>query len=164
MEEINHNFFIQQGILDCQIDQLIDFSNTDPEVIKNTSDPIRFKDLNSFNNWLEKGKIIYTLTDKNHNLLGIIWFSHKNPPIKTNANFTFAIRVYPPARGEGLSLDFTTSAFTDLLKSKESSKIVGFWLEVSNSNQAAIKTYEKFGFQKISKPDNNHKIIMIMEK
>ncbi|MDD4938508.1 MAG: GNAT family N-acetyltransferase [Candidatus Shapirobacteria bacterium] len=162
--KIKNDFLIQQGILDCQIDQLINFSNTDSEIIKNTSDSIRFKDLKAFNNWLHKGKIIYTLTDKNHNLLGIVWFGHKEAPVKTNANFTFAIRIYPPARGQGLSFDFMKSTFNDLLKSKEESKISGFWLETSIDNWPAIKTYEKFGFRKISDSVNNNKVIMVLEK
>jgi ribosomal protein S18 acetylase RimI-like enzyme len=162
--EIDKDVFVQQGILDCQVDQLIKFSNSDPETKKFTSDSTRFKDLTSFKKWLEPGKIIYTLADKNHNLLGIIWFGQKIAPIKTDANFTFALRVYPPARGQGLSSTFMKSALNDLLKSKEKSKITGFWLETSVDNLPAIKTYEKFGFQKISNSTSDNKIIMIMKK
>jgi len=158
--EINKDVFIQQGILDCQIDQLISFSQTDEEVKKDTSDASRFKDRHSFDQWLEQGKIIYTLTDKNNNLLGIIWFGQKKPPIESDTNFTFAIRVYPPARGQGLSFDFIKFVFDDLLKSKHKSEINGFWLQVSPDNFAAIRTYEKFGFKKVDQ--KNNKIIMVL--
>lgn len=160
--EIDKDVFIQQGILDCQIDQLINFSNTDPEVKKFTSDPIRFRDLDSFKKWLQQGKIIYTLTNKQQNLLGIIWFSQKNPPIKINANFTFAIRIYPPARGQGLSFIFLKTAFDDISKSKSVSNIKNVWLEVSEDNKPAIKTYKKIGFKVFSESTNKDKIIMVL--
>jgi len=159
--EINKDVFVQQGILDCQVDQLINFSHTDPQV-QGTSDPKRFFDRQSFNQWLEQGKIIYTLTDNSKNLLGIVWFSQKEAPVKTKANFTFAIRIYGPARGQGLSYDFMKITFDDLVnRSSDKSKIVGFWLETSVDNIPAIKTYEKFGFQKISQKDN--RIVMILD-
>ena len=109
--ELNKDVFIQQGILDCQIDQLIEYSNTDPDIKKNTTDPVRFKNRDLFNEWLKKGRIIYSLTDKNKNLLGVIWFGQKDPPIKLKANFTFAIRIYGSARGQGLSQIFLKTTF-----------------------------------------------------
>lgn len=161
--KINKDIFIQQGILDCQIDQLIKYSNTDSEIKKFTSDPIRFKDRNSFDHWLKQGRIIYSLIDKNHNLLGIIWFGHKIPPIKINANFSFAIRIYGSARGQRLSQIFMKTAFNDLLKNQSKSKISGFWLQVSFDNLPAVFSYQKFGFKQISQPDSSDKIIMTLE-
>jgi ribosomal protein S18 acetylase RimI-like enzyme len=158
--QLGQDVFIQQGIIDCQISQLIENSQTDIEVKKFTSDPIRFKDHQSFSQWLQQGRIIYTLIDKNNNLLGIVWFGQKDPPIKVNANFTFAIRIYGPARGQGLSQIFMKTAFDDLLKNKKKSKITGFWLETANENFAAIHTYEKFGFKKVSELDG--KTIMVL--
>ncbi len=151
--EFDKDIFIKQGILDCQIHQLIEYSHTDADVKKFTSDSIRFKDINSFKTWLTQGRIIYTLADQNHNLLGIIWFGQKDPPIDIPANFTFAIRIYGSARGLGLSQQFMKTAFADLLEKQKPSLITGFWLETSIDNFAAIHTYEKFGFQKISSID-----------
>ena len=158
--EIGQDVFIQQGIIDCQIDQLIDYSQTDPDVKKFTSDPIRFNNRQTFSKWLQQGRIIYTLIDKNNNLLGIIWFGQKDPPVKATANFTFAIRIYGPARGQGLSQVFMKTAFDDLLKNQNKSKITGFWLETSSDNIGAIHTYEKFGFKRISEID--HKVFMVL--
>ncbi|MPM67029.1 hypothetical protein SDC9_113945 [bioreactor metagenome] len=148
--QINQDVFVQQGILDCQIHQLIEYSHIDLDVQKFTSDITRFKDLVSFKKWLTQGRIIYTLADKNHNLLGIIWFGQKDAPININANFTFAIRIYKAARGQGLSQEFMKIAFFDLLKNQKQSSITGFWLETSIDNLTAIHIYEKFGFQKVS--------------
>lgn len=152
--KIDQDVFVQQGILDCQIHQLIEYSHTDLDVQKFTSDSTRFKDLSSFKNWLIQGRIIYTLVDKNKNLLGIIWFGQKEPSININANFTFAIRIYGPARGQGLSQEFMKIAFDDLLKKIKKTKITGFWLETASNNFAAIHIYEKFGFQKINLIDD----------
>ena len=157
--ELNKDVFIQQGILDCQIDQLIKYSNTDPEIKKFTSDLIRFKDRPSFNKWLEQGKVIYTLIDKKNNLLGISWFGQKNPPIKLNANFTFAIRIYGLARGQGLSYPFLKTTISDVLKSSKD-KVAGFWLQVSIDNIPAINTYKKIGFKKIDTIED--KVIMVL--
>lgn len=156
--EINKDAFIQQGILDCQIDQLINFSNSDPDIKKFTSDPIRFKNRQAFNQWLEHGRIIYTLIDQKNNLLGIVWFSQKESPLKLAANFTLAIRLYGLARGQGLSQVFLKTAFDDFINHKNKQKISGFWLQVSIDNLAAIRTYEKFGFNKLGQTDN--KLIM----
>jgi RimJ/RimL family protein N-acetyltransferase len=158
--QLGTDIFIQQGIIDCQIDQLIEYSHTDPDIKKFTSDPIRFKDRSSFSEWLNQGRIIYTLIDQNNNLLGIIWFGQKDPPIKLAANFTFAIRLYGPARGVGLSQIFMKTVFADLSKNKPKSEITGFWLETSVENSAAIHTYEKFGFKKIS--ECKDKVIMVL--
>lgn len=147
--KINQDVFIQQGILDHQIDQLIEYSHSDSDVQKFTSDLKRFANLNAFSNWQQQGRIIYTLTDLDKNLLGIIWFGQKNPPLVSSANFTFAIRIYGPARGQGLSQEFMKTVFNDLQKNHQSSHITGFWLETASDNFAAIHTYQKFGFKTI---------------
>ena len=159
--KIGQDVFVQQGIIDCQIDQLIDYSQTDIEVKKFTSDPSRFRDRSAFSRWLEQGRIIYTLIDSQNNLLGIIWFGQKNSPIKTSANYTFAIRIYGPARGQGLSQEFMNTAFADILKNQKKSKISGFWLETSVDNFAAIHSYQKFGFLPIDK--QNNKVVMVLD-
>jgi len=158
---INQDVFVQQGIMDCQIEQLIEFSQTDSDVQKYTSDKSRFQDKTSFSQWLQQGRIIYTLIDTNNNLLGIIWFGQKNPPSENiKANFTFAIRIYNSARGQGLSQEFMKIAFNDLRSDHQNSRINGFWLETSIDNFAAIHTYKKFGFKQIDQKDN--KIIMVL--
>lgn len=147
--KIGHDVFVEQGILDCQIDQLIQYSHSDPEVLKFTSDSTRFTDKSAFQQWQQQGRIIYTLSDLQKNLLGIIWFGQKDPPINLNANFTFAIRIYGPARGQGLSQEFTKITFDDLLKNQKNSHITAIWLETKQKNFAAIHVYQKFGFKKV---------------
>jgi len=157
--KFNQDIFIQQGINDCQIDQLIDFSNNDPLVKENTSDPTRFQDHNSFKEWLKKGRIIYTLIDKNSNLLGITWFGQKQAPQGISADFTFALRLYNPARGKNLATSFVNFVLSDLLENKK--EIKKLWLETSKNNIAAIKTYQKVGFKKVKELEND-RIIMTL--
>ena len=163
--QINHDFLIQSGISKSQIRQLINFSHTDPEIQKFTSDKIRFADKSAFDQWFAKDRIVYTLTDKKKNLLGIIWFGQKDPPSEDiKANFTFAIRLYGSARGQGLSGKFMKLTFDDLLQKQLNPKITGFWLETAADNLAAIHTYKKFGFKSVSILDGKNIMIFSPKK
>ena len=157
--KFNQDIFIQQGINDCQIDQLISFSNNDSLVKKNTSDPIRFKNHQSFKEWLKKGRLIYTLIDSNSNLLGITWFGQKQAPQNISADFTIALRLYGPARGQKLAVPFVKFVFKDLLENKK--EIKSLWLETSKDNLPAIKTYQKLNFKKRKELPNN-RIVMTL--
>ncbi|MCW1949112.1 MAG: GNAT family N-acetyltransferase [Candidatus Shapirobacteria bacterium] len=158
--KIGQDVFVQQGILDCQITQLIDYSQTDSDIKKFTSDQTRFADKNTFSQWQQQGRIIYTLIDPHQNLLGFIWFGQKDPPLKIKANFTFAIRIYGSARGQGLSQEFMKIVFADLLKNQTDSHITGFWLETHSENSSAIHVYQKFGFKTVAQKDNS--VIMVL--
>ena len=144
-------FEIKKGILDRQIDQLIEYSLNDESVGKFTSDRERFKNRQAFEGWQQKGREIFTLNN-NNNLVGIVWTGLKEKQIGGKKyNKTFAIRIYGEARGKGLALGFMRSC----IKEK------GYWLETSNDNLAAKALYSKFGFKEVSKVDENGKIIMI---
>ncbi len=154
----------KKGITDPQIDQLVEYSKTDPTIIKFTSDPIRFKDKITANQWLAN-VVIYTLSDQDGNLVGITWFDPKALPkreftVKINpADFplTFAIRIYGEARGKGQSTDFMKKSFEDY-------KPGNVWIETSFDNIPTQKLAEKFGFKQVSDPDQRGKIIMIITR
>src|SRR3989344_5391173 len=82
---------IIKGLTKEQIKQLLQYTKEDAAVQKYTSDATRFVSQNSFDKWISKEKFIYTLTDNEQNLLGIIWFSKKE---FEKYPFTFAIRLY----------------------------------------------------------------------
>lgn len=153
----------KKGITSTQIDQLVEYSKTDPAVLKFTSDPIRFKDKKSATKWLE-GVTPYTLSDNTGNLLGITWFHEKPLPERvfsenlSSSDFplTFAIRIYGEARGKGMGFDFMKKSF-------EEYKPENVWIETSFDNIPTIKLAEKFGFEKVSEPDERGKIIMILK-
>jgi len=145
-------FEIRKGILDKQIDQLIEYSLTDESIGKFTSDRERFKDRQAFDEWQQKGREIFTLNNNNNDLVGIVWTGLKEKQISNKKyNKTLAIRIYGEARGKGLGLNFMKNC----IKEK------GYWLETSNNNLAAKALYSKFGFKEVSKVDENGKIIMI---
>jgi ribosomal protein S18 acetylase RimI-like enzyme len=161
--KIGTDVFVKNSISENQINQLIKYSHNDPSVLKFTSDPVRFKDRSSFNDWYKKGRITFTLVDKDENLLGIIWFGKKELLGFSQYNYTFAIRIYGEARGQGLSQEFIQIAYQDILQNCDIPKITGFWLETSVDNFAAIKTYEKFGFKPIDCNSSTTKVLMTKE-
>lgn len=166
------NFFLKKGITIPQIIELINYSKVDTEIIKNTSDPKRFKNEKSFIDWQKKKRSIYTLVDEMNSLCGIMWFGRKDLPsdyiYPNNLNtadyiFTFAIRLYGVARGKKLAGEFMKHAFdlfTHTIEFKNSSS-KGFWLEVGSDNLPAIKAYMAFGFEKSAENVKKGKQIMI---
>ncbi len=135
---------ITKGISKRQISQLIKYSQTDPQILKFTGDKRRFSSLAKFDKW-SKNRVIYTLTDKSKNLLGIVWFGNKN-------GITFAIRTYPPARGKGYSVKFLTNTLKSFLKSEDYKKMGGgrIWLETHIDNLPAINLYQRTGWKEKS--------------
>ena len=152
----------KKGITDTQIDQLVKYSQTDPTILKFTSDPTRFKDKTSASKWINN-VVVHTLSDRDGNLIGIAWFHQKTLP--TDRDFTekfnpedfpltFAIRIYGETRGKGLSADFMRKSF-------DSFKPGNVWIETSFNNIPTVKLAEKFGFKQVSKPNQRGKIILI---
>lgn len=164
---------IHDQITHSQIDQIIQYSNSDPEIQKFTSDAKRFQNKASFDSWYAKGKFIYLLVDKNDNVFGLIWFSKKVLPSKKYTQnidpslygITFAIRLYSQARGKGLSEAFFNQAFGRFTSSPSYQKIEnkGLWLETSANNVPGTHLYQKLGFIKVTEPDENNKILMVKE-
>lgn len=164
---------IKQVLTDSQIDQLIQYTNIDPEIQKNTSDLDRFKNRQSFDLWKKKNRVIYTLVNEQDNLLGIIWFGEKAMPnTKYPDNFdpskykaTFSIRIYQEARGKGLARDFMVQTFSEYLSSKEylCLKSKGIWIIVASDNKVGLKLYEHFGFKTIAKMHPENQEVMIYE-
>jgi RimJ/RimL family protein N-acetyltransferase len=153
---------ITEGLTEKQIDQLINYSNTDPDVKKFTSDSKRFASKMSFKDWIQNNKVvIYALVGTADNLIGVSWVDIRPLP---NAEYkedidpakyqtTSGIRIYGDFRGKGLAADF----YQQIL-----SKISGgIWEQISSENIASIKLHEKLGFKIVSNPDQNNKVIMV---
>lgn len=135
---------ITKGISDKQVKQLLFYSHSDPQILKFTNDKVRFSSLSKFKKW-SKTRIIYTLSNKTGDLLGIIWFSKKD-------GITFAIRTYPPIRGKGYAANFMQKVMKDFLNSKDYLKMgkENIWLETHSDNTTAIKLYKKTGWKEVS--------------
>lgn len=165
-------FFFKKGITDSQIDQLIQYAQTDEGVKNFTSDPKRFANKESFNAWKKPDAQFYTLVDEDNTLMGIIWFEGMElPEFKLPKNIevsaidpndydtTFAIRLYGRARGQGLSTPFTQKALDDFKLNFPEADI---WLATSADNLPAISSYKKSGFIELGMRKDGQKLLMIL--
>lgn len=163
---------VKTGITKLEVDELINYARTDENIKKYTSDNIRFKSRESYESWLKKGRIIYTLSKLNK-LLGIAWLGEENLP-KTKQfieniryddfGLTFAVRIYGEARGKHLSGKFIKSVLDAFVKSADFSKFKkkGIWLHTTADNTAAVKAYQRIGFVLVTKPDEKNNILMVL--
>lgn len=171
---IMDNFLIKNGISNRQIQQLINFTNTDDDIKKFTSDQKRFSSLEAFEEWRKKGRSIYILTNPTEDLLGIFWLGEKDLPEadyfddfeKEKFGITFGIRIYGEARGKGLSVGFMEKGINQFRQSRiyEIASKKGIWLETKMDNLAAIKLYLKFGFIAVSKANECGEIVMVQSE
>lgn len=162
-------FKIKIGISPNQIKQLITFTHQDKDVQKFTSDLERFNSKKSFNNWLEKGKYIYSLVDTRDNLQGIIWFNEKTPPDDQYSQdikqykITSGIRIYGSARGKGLGKKLFSTALKHFKSTPEYKSIRNnsFWCIISTENIPSQKLHQNIGFIQVTKPNRDGKIVMV---
>lgn len=153
---------VQRGITDKQIDELIYHALNDSVIHTFTGDKERFRDRKSFDQWHKKSTEIFVLTDDKKQLLGIVWFeplalpqAHFTRSLDTASyTITFAIRLYTEARGKGLGKWF-------LNKVLEMVHYPNVWLKTSHDNVPALRLYKRFGFEQVSIPDAQGKIVMI---
>lgn len=137
------------GISKNQGKQLLEFSRTDEAVRKFTHDTERFKNERSLELWKRKS-YIYTLEGNFEELLGIAWFKTGKMSDLPDYPFTFAIRIYPPARGKGFAKKFMRKSFKSFMGEEvfKKSKNKKFWLKTNRKNITAINLYLSFGFKK----------------
>lgn len=172
LPDTNEVLVINQGIDERHIAQLILNSQAadDAGVQSYTSDPRRFGSMEAFEKWTSKGRILYTLTNKDGNLAGIQWFGPEDMPEKpyeedfdrNRYGCTFAIRLYGEARGKGLARPFMRAVFDNLQTTPDYQRIEKnkIWLETRTTNEPALKSYRKFGFFPVYKDEKD--TIMIL--
>lgn len=128
---------------------------TDTELQKFTTDYKRICQ-NGYASWYAKERYPFALLDAEGALAGIIWFGPKAfPPINATKKqyldlssryqnwHTFAIRMYPPYRGQRLAFPFADFVFKAYAEMKPE---VSIWLDTQNENLGAIGLYKKLGF------------------
>lgn len=162
------SYTIKKGLSEKQISELIEYAQTD-EGLKYTSDPKRFKDRQSFDNFSKEILAYYVLTNETDDLLGIIWFHdldlYLNKENPSEYGISFAIRLYGEARGKGLSEPFTNEVLANFKESAEykNHSHKGIWLSVSPENEPAVKLYKNLGFKDLEINKEYNKLLMILD-
>lgn len=154
---------IKEGITSNQIYQLLNYTLHDKSVQKFTRDSTRFADYENAREWLNNATKVFTLTDKTEELLGLIWYQASALPKReyriqfdhSMYKYTNAIRLYGRARGKGLAQWFLEETYRRIGEPP-------VWAEISNNNLASVRSHEKMKFRKVSDPNENGKIIMIL--
>lgn len=117
---------------------------SDPAITEFTHDAERFASRESTLNWYEQAgtsRHFYSLVDTA--IKGIIWFSPSQSE-HSDAETTFAIRIYASGRGKGLAGDFMEAAHEDFVSVQGGGDT---WLRVQSTNLAAQSLYLKHGYE-----------------
>ncbi|MDX1766321.1 MAG: GNAT family N-acetyltransferase [Candidatus Saccharimonadales bacterium] len=135
--------FAFQGIHSEHIDELVHFSLTDELIAEETPrDPDeRFITRQSAISYLSS-RPHYTLVSENGGFAGLIWFGAQewHTDVAESPNYTFAIRIYGDARGNGYAPEFVNQALLYFIFDKDPN---GVWLEYNTDNTAARHLYDK---------------------
>lgn len=111
----------------------------------------RFKDLKSYREWAgSKERIVYLLLSENDDIGGIIWFGERENPAAPGYDVTFGIRLYEGYVGKGLAVPLMQATHADAAKHFPNK---GLWLDYVKGNEAAERTYMKFGYSRIAEED-----------
>lgn len=94
---------VLKGISKIQIAQLLSYTKRDKLIRTSTHDFDFFRSRKTFLSWKARGKVIYTLLNRNGKLLGIAWFNKKRP---NSCKEKPTVRIYPSARGKNVSRKF----------------------------------------------------------
>jgi hypothetical protein len=144
------------------IRQLIEKSKQ-PHILEYTPNDAanRFINEQTYQTWLDLGHTVHWLLDEHYDLAGIMWYRTKQPavlfPGLGDIEETFAIRLYENYVGHRLSAPFMLLSLSVLQNDlvKQGKPIPGLWLETTIGNEAALKSYSKFGFKEVFRDDQH---------
>lgn len=143
------------------IHDLIRYTNNgeDQDLQNNTSDASRFATLPLYKAWLAKDRTIYSLVTANGVLAGIIWFGYQPLVMDGHTlNTTYAIRLYGPYRGKGLSKPFTAKCLAHYRSLHPGCDPI--WLETNANNLIAITAYKSLGCRVVSGQTENGRVVL----
>ncbi|MFI5271186.1 MAG: GNAT family N-acetyltransferase [Candidatus Saccharimonadales bacterium] len=107
----------------------------------------RFKDLESMEHWLEKGRAFYMLiwtdSEGNKEVAGYGWLGSRTNPHIPGGETTFSLRISELHQGKGLAAPFSVLI---LEAGKKTYSTPNLWLEAWKSNAGAVHIYHKLGF------------------
>lgn len=166
-------FYIQFGLTQKHVNQLIMFTQAETDEIKLDGDEKRFMSLEQYAVWRQKGRAIYTLIDsieEGGNLCGIFWAGQKDLPQRSDYTenldrefyrHTYAFRLYGSARGHGLSHLVLSVCMNDYVG--RLNLPIGAWLEVSGLNASALRMDQKMGYRVVSGLNNRGRLVLARE-
>ncbi len=172
-EGANESFYIHPGITPRQVEQLIAFTQSETDPIKLGRDGQRFMSQEQYQEWANKGRTVYTLTDNGDsegNLRGIFWAGEKPRPNRLDYRepldpdlyrYTYAFRLYDSARGKGISYPVLSACIDEYVATLPLP--AGFWLETNGANDVAIHMDQKQGFKVVSGIGNQGLVILARE-
>lgn len=165
-----------------QVAELIVMTTLEKDPVKLDGDENRFKSMNQYKDWRQKGRSIYTLTPDPKGegpLNGIFWAGEKLLPHRDDYVMpagselhwnmitmrnpehyrqTYAFRLYGAARGDGLSHSVLSACLEDYVGRLQ--KPVGFWLEVSGVNPPALRMDQKQGYEIVTGLNPEGRLVM----
>ena len=175
-EEHTHSqkWTMLEGLPQQYWQQLIEYTISDPDIAKYTSDLQRFATQEQIEKWVQGERAIYTITDlTKQTLLGVVWFSPKILPAHefellehieaSKYPVTQGRRVYGSLRGTGNSTEVFVEAIQKYLQDpKNLNAQGGFWTETSNPKIISANT--KLGYREASKPNQQGKVLLLGER
>lgn len=162
----HQHLIITHSLTDLQIDQLVQHAATDEALLKWTLDASRFHSQEAVKKWLLTHQNITVLTNGEGALLGLGWVqdtpfpvdvpSTLSPAQRAKFRSTSAVRLYGEARGKGLSSWFYSRVLHDFGDAN-------IWDRVSADNVPSLRLHKKFGFQQVTEPDQENKVILVRQ-
>lgn len=156
-DTIPQDFTLYRGWDDQLASELVQRS-TDADIIKWTprDHQERFANQEAADAWFHRvsPRVVYSLYHVSE-LAGVIWYSQA-PRTDIPENYTMAIRLYGPARGQHLATPLLLATEEDFVQATED--VTGIWLETDVNNEAAKRSYSRAGYSEASRDD--HRITM----
>jgi ribosomal protein S18 acetylase RimI-like enzyme len=150
-------FDVYRGWSEGLAEQLVEHSR-ESEILKRVPRDAaeRFIHTDAAHEWYRtKERVVYSLA-RNAILGGVVWFS-RTPREEYGANFTFAIRMYEEARGQGVAGSFMFAAHEDFEEHR--GDLGNIWLETDADNVPALKLYARQSYEVVD--NNDSRITMV---
>lgn len=163
-------FYIHRGLIPKHEDQLIVYTQSETDPVNLDNDQDRFMTREKLEIWKRKGRTVYVLTDRfdeDGDLRGIFWAGemllperedYTEPLDRETYRYTYAVRLYGSAKGEGLSHEFLSECIGDYRSGL--TRPGGFWVEVNVLNPRALHMDQKMGLKIVSPPDDKGQIVL----
>ncbi|MGH7196020.1 MAG: GNAT family N-acetyltransferase [Candidatus Saccharimonadales bacterium] len=126
----------------------------------------RFTSAETFANWNKPETALYMLLGKSAtDLAGIVWHRPAPAPLpEIAANHTFAIRLYKDYLGQGLARPLMRACLKDYLNLPQAENFEGVWLQTDESNEPALKSYQKSGYELVAHDSGRLTMVLSPER